>query len=303
MHALLAAMGARTRRPPRPIPWGGSLLTRVEPCPAGCGYENKPGYVRQHVERSTDELHRAHREARKPVQKPEPQSGGEAPALAEKAAPEAAAQTPSTPPTASVVEVDFGGPPPPAEAPLLAPSTPPTTATAAPPPADEIPPEVLRQLVVDEAAATTPAAVPIGVHNSVMAQGILSPGFSDGINRFIRGATNRWILDEEAGDTPLTKEEVEELGTPQLLAQIAAWCEAKWGWQVDINHPVVWLVMWGLNAAALIASHRAPREEAPQQQIEAAQEAPAESPAAPARTVTEDPEQASRIAEIERLTA
>lgn len=78
-------------------------------------------------------------------------------------------------------------------------------------------------------------------------------------NRFVRGSINRWAIDPKLGDTPISKEEIEEFDIPALIEYTADWIAEQYGFDPDFDHPAVGWAMVALGIGGLVMEHRAPR--------------------------------------------
>lgn len=286
------------------MPPAGKRRCRVH----GCGYLRQEGYVRQHEAQSMDPAHVAWRKAREGAQeRPEPEPEPQATPEAQNGAQEAAQMG------SSAVVVDLG----PergalADAPLIAadepmPATSPEEAPAKPAPAAaegeaEPTPDELAAVFVDAPAGTAAPAraytpIPRGTGSAAMEFGL-----GETVNRFALGALNNWALDVEAGDVPVTREEVAQLGIPQTLGRIIDWLEHKYGWVLDLDHPIVHLTLMAVQVGILVKRHK--REEDEGGGLEEGEQVAAEvsEGPAPARTQTEPARESSAFsAQLDRL--
>lgn len=260
----------------------------------GCSYEGTASRVRLHVERKRDTAHVKYREeqgvGQRALEAPAPAEASPGPG----AEPGKREEGPAG--SASEIAVDFGSASPVVE-PLLqgpapeveAPPAEKPAETPRPEPAGEPPAERALPVVIEDEPAG-PASVPAvqGAPAPVPTLGMAmqSPHMRGLVNRFALGATNRWLIDTEKGDTPVSREEIEALNLPETMALTLDWLEKKYGWRFELDHPLVWWAVAVGMFAQTVSAHRAERkgedeEEALPEPVRAPAPAPPAPPSAP----------------------
>lgn len=240
-------------------------------CPVkGCKYAKKGRALKQHIELKEDEAHAKYRAANGI---PEPGAASEPAALPD-AAPASEAEAGPVPmpeaeaahgsPVASDIVVELEAPP---TGPLVAGDAPPAQGGGeeGEPPSEG--PPARRE---GDEAARERGQVREYLHATAP--------WKAQTNRFVRGALNKWALDAEKGDRPISKEEIEEFDIPGFIEYTLDWYAREYGWDPDFDHPAVGGAMIALGLAGLVMEHRAPR----QKEGERAVGAPPVTPALPA---------------------